>query len=61
VREEERLDNLTRLTALQVLPLLRSQDHRVASMGTLLLVVASMSIISATLSGAVLWVVLNGS
>ena len=61
MREEERLDNLTRLTALQVLPLLRSQDHRVASMGTLLLVVASMSIISATLSGAVLWVVLNGS
>lgn len=61
MREEERLDNLTHLIALQVLPLLRSQDHRVASMGTLLLVVASMSIISATLSGAVLWVVLNGS
>ena len=61
MREEERLDNLTHLIALQVLPLLRSQDRRIALMSTLLLVVVSMAIISATLSGAVLWVVLNGS
>ena len=61
MREEERLDNLTHLISLQVLPLLRSQDRRIALMSTLLLVVVSMAIISATLSGAVLWVVLNGS
>ena len=61
MREEERLNNLTSLVALQVLPLLRSQDHRIASMSTLLLVVVSMAIISTTLSAVTLWMVLNGS
>ena len=61
MREEERLDNLTSLVALQAIPLLRSQDHRIALMSTLLLVVVSMSIISTTLSAVTLWVVLDGS
>mgnify|MGYP003152865779 CR=1 FL=1 len=61
MREEERLDNLTRLVALQAIPLLRSQGRRIALMSTLLLVVVSMAIISTTLSAVTLWVVLNGS
>ena len=61
MREEERLDNLTSLVALQAIPLLRSQDHRIALMSTLLLVVVSMAIISTTLSAVTLWVVLDGS
>jgi hypothetical protein len=58
VREEERLDNLTNLVALQVLPLLRSQDRRISAVSTLLWVVLWGSIILITLSTITLWAVL---
>ena len=59
MREEERLDNLTNLVALQVLPLLRSQDRRISAVSTLLWVVLWGSIILITLSTITLWAVLG--
>jgi len=60
-RPDERLDNLTSLAALKVLPALRSQDIRASAISTLLWVTLGVSIISATLSAATLWMALNGN
>jgi hypothetical protein len=60
-RPDERLDNLTSLVALKVLPALRSQDIRTSAISTLLWVALGASVVSATLSAATLWAVLDGS
>ena len=57
-RPDERLDNLTGLVALQILPSLRSQDRRISAISTLLWVVLWANIILITLSTITLWAVL---
>jgi hypothetical protein len=58
-RPDERLDNLTGLVALKVLPALRSQDIRTSAISTLLWVVLWANIILITLSTITLWAVLG--
>ena len=59
LRPDERLDNLTGLVALQILPSLRSQDRRISAISTLLWVVLWANIILITLSTITLWAVLG--